>query len=395
MTVSPPDAYVFHWHPRLDRISKASWNRLAVPQDTPFLEWDWLSLMETSESISPETGWHPCHLTVERAGRLVAAAPLYVKTHSSGEFVFDYVWAEAAARMGIRYYPKLVGMVPVTPLSGYRFLIDPQESAPALIRLMLSAIDGFCETNNLSGSHFLFIAPAMRRLFRESGYQEWRHQSYRWANAHFGGFDDYLARFNTNQRRNINRERRAMAASGVRLAVAGGSDLSPEIYARMYAYYARTNEKFGLWGCKYLNPAFFSGLQSAFGRRLVFVSATEGGHSDGNPVAIAMFVHKRSWLYGRYWGSAREIPSLHFNACYYTPIEWAIANGVRFYDPGMGGEHKLRRGFVSVLNFSEHRFRDPRLRALMAAHMDEINRLETAEIKAQNARLPFVRRSDR
>ncbi|MFH1981239.1 MAG: GNAT family N-acetyltransferase [Pseudomonadota bacterium] len=391
MTLPPPDAYALQWHPGMQRIDKAAWNRLAVPLETPFLEWEWLSLMETSGSISPETGWHPCHLTVHRAGRLVAAAPLYVKTHSSGEFVFDYVWAQAAARMGLRYYPKLVGMVPVTPLAGYRFLMDSGENASALSRLMLSAIDRFCEANALSGSHFLFIAPAVRKLFHDGGYLEWRHQSYRWANAGYRGFEDYLSRFNTNQRRNIRRERRALSAAGISLSVHGGRDLPPGAYARMHAYYARTNDKFGLWGCKYLTPDFFAGLSDAFGRRLVFVSATEAGRMPVDPVAMAMFVRKGLWLYGRYWGGARDIPALHFNACYYTPIAWAIDNGVRFYDPGMGGEHKLRRGFVSVLNFSVHRFRDGRLRRLMAAHIDEINRLETAEIKAQNARLPLVR----
>ncbi len=390
MTVSPPDGPTIRWHQQMARIPEAAWNRLALPLETPFLEWEWLALMEDSGSISTETGWYPCHLTVHRNGRLVAAAPLYIKTHSSGEFVFDYIWADAAERMGVQYYPKLVGAVPVTPLSGYQFLMDPSENSAALTQLMLSAVDAFCEANALSGSHFLFLAPWMRRAFKNAGYSEWRHQSYRWANAGYGCFDDYLSRFNTNQRRNIKRERRALKTAGIRVAAVDGSDLPDDAYERMYAFYARTNDKFGLWGCKYLRPDFFSGLKKAFGHRLMFVTASE---ADGltDPLGMAMFIRKKKWLFGRYWGSARDIRNLHFNACYYSPIEWAIRNGVRFYDPGMGGEHKLRRGFVSVLNYSVHRFREPRLRGLMAAHIDEINRLETEAVISQNARLPFVR----
>lgn len=392
MTVPPPHAYTLHWHTGMDAVSRTAWNRLAAPLETPFLEWEWLALLERSGSIVPETGWHPCHLTVRRGKRLVAAAPLYVKTHSRGEFVFDHAWAEAASRMGIAYYPKLVGTVPVTPLAGYQFLVDPGEPAAPMVRLILSAVEAFGAANGLSGTHFLFTAPQMQRWLMDAGYMAWRHQSYRWANAGYASFDDYLSRFKTNQRRNIRRERRALAREGVQVRMVDGDALPASTYARMYDFYARTNEKFGLWGCKYLQPAFFDQLSDAFGHRLVFTVATEDGRDAADPVGLAMFVHKRRWLYGRYWGSARDVATLHFNACYYAPIDWAITNGVRFYDPGMGGSHKLRRGFLSVPNVSLHRYRDPRMRRLMAHHIDEINRLEMAEIRALNAQLPFARR---
>ena len=197
------------------RIDRDEWDAMAKPLPTPFLEWDWLRLMETSGSATAKTGWLPHHLTVWSGENLAAVAPMYVKGHSAGEFVFDHVWADIAGRMGIKYYPKLVGMSPFTPMSGYRFLIADGENELELTAFMVAEIDRLCHRYNISGSSFLFVDPQWNRDMLKYGYSGWRHQSYAWKNQGYKSFDDYLSVFNSNQRRNIKRERNALKNQGV------------------------------------------------------------------------------------------------------------------------------------------------------------------------------------
>ncbi len=380
----------FEWVPGMAHINKGQWNRLIGSTDSPFLEYEWLHLLEQSGSIHPSTGWHPRHLLVRQKHRLVAAAPFYVKTSSVGEFVFDQIWAEVAQRLGIPYYPKLVGMSPVTPMTGYRFLVDDRSDERQLTRDMLAEIDRFCHRNGLAGAHLLFAETDWMASVEPWGYQRWMHQSFRWTNPGMDDFADYLARFNTNQRRNVKRERRSLADQGIRIDAISGKDLPSSYYDIMYECYRRTNDKFGLWGCRYLTPAFFAHLKARFSHRLLFMVATRDGHRD-LPLGLSMLVTKGRKMYGRYWGSLTPVPHLHFNACYYAPIDWAIRNGVHTYDPGMGGEHKLRRGFEVVPNYSLHRFYDERLQQVMAANIDRINRLEGQEMRLMNREIPFSR----
>ena len=361
-------------------VDQAAWDELAEPLATPFLEWRWLHQMEASGSVAAETGWLPHHLTVWSDRNLVAAAPLYLKGHSAGEFVFDHAWADLAHRLGVAYYPKLVGMSPFTPMVGYRFLIAPAENEVALTQIILNEIDRFCRRYQLSGCSFLFVDPDWRSMLADQHFSSWMHQSYTWQNRGFQTFEEYLSVFNSNQRRNIKRERRAMAQQGI----------PPEFIPIMYDYYVRTNEKFGPWGCRYLTSSFFEGLYRDYRHRLVLVSATKADGNQGLPVGLSLLVTKGERLYGRYWGCSRPINKLHFNACYYSPIEWAISAGINSFDPGAGGPHKLRRGFSAVPNYSLHRLADQRLRRIMQSHIDEINRLEQKQIDTLNQEMPFV-----
>ena len=203
--------------------------------------------------------------------------------------------------------------------------------------------------------------------------------------------DDYLAIFNANQRRNIKRERKAVANQGIALKALTGEDIPRSLFPLMYRFYEHTNDKFGPWGCRYLTDAFFEGLYERFRHRLVFIAAYDC--SDATlPVGMSMLVTKDKNLYGRYWGSTQRFDSLHFDACYYAPIEWAILQGIQRFDPGMGGAHKIRRGFTSLASYSLHRFSDPRLLQIMQNHIDEINRLEQEQIDALNEDLPFAKR---
>ncbi len=382
--------YSILWYEKIEKVDQSAWDELALPLVTPFLEWEWLHQMEISGSATARTGWLPQHLTVWSGRNLVAAAPLYIKGHSAGEFVFDHAWADLASRLGIAYYPKLVGMSPFTPMRGYRFLVAPGEDEAALTDIMLHEIDRFCRHFQLSGCSFLFVDPHWQTMIDHPRFSSWMHQSYSWRNQGFKTFEDYLKCFNSNQRRNIKRERSAMAAQGISLQVAAGDTIPHTHIPFMYDYYVRTNEKFGPWGCKYLNQPFFDGLYRNYRHRLVLVSAYTGRQDQGPPIGMSLLVTKGNRLYGRYWGCSVPVKNLHFNACYYAPIEWAVSSGIQRFDPGAGGPHKLRRGFSAVPNYSLHRFADPRLREIMRTHIDEINHLEEVQIEALNQAIPFA-----
>lgn len=385
-----PTQLTIRWISDLGGIDRNQWDNLAGSLTFPFLEWDWLQTLESSKSACLETGWMPYHLTVWSGERLVAAAPLYIKGHSAGEFVFDNIWADVAQRMNISFYPKLVGMSPFTPMVGYRFLMAPDMDENGMTRLMVDTINDLCTQMGLSGVSFLFVDPRWGQKMQRLGFQRWQHLSFTWTNRQFESFDDYLACFNSNQRRNIKRERLAMTRQGIQLKVFTGDHIPPGMIPRMYRFYERTNDKFGPWGCKYLTPSFFDMVRSRFARRLVVVAAFRG-HERDEPVGMSFLAHKDKRLFGRYWGCEYEIPMLHFNVCYYAPIEWAIQNGVRFFDPGMGGAHKSRRGFEAVPNHSLHRFTNERLQLIMDQHIDAINRLEGEQIEKVNQQLPFAK----
>ncbi len=382
-------SYQVAWINQISEIPQAAWDELALPLKTPFLEWEWLHNLETSGSATARTGWLPSHLTIWRHQTLIAAAPLYIKGHSYGEFVFDHQWADLAYRLGCRYYPKLLGMTPFTPAEGYRFLIAPDESEAELTALMLNEIDHFCDRQQLSGCHFLFVDPTWQPLVEDYGFSSWLHHSYIWQNRGYTSFDSYLAEFNANQRRNIKRERKAVQQTGLELQILMGEAIPKTLFSLMHYFYSDTCDKF-MWGSKYLTKKFFEQLYPRYAHRVLFVAAYSE-QSPKQPIGMSFCLTKGELLYGRYWGCAQEIDCLHFDACYYTPIEWAIANGIQLFDPGAGGRHKKRRGFPATPNYSLHRFYDQHLSQILRHHIGEINRMEQLEIDQINQDLPFKR----
>jgi uncharacterized protein len=380
--------YSIVWTNKIAEIPQAAWDDLAMPLKTPFFEWEWLHIMETSGSTTAKAGWLPNHLTVWRDRTLIAIAPLYIKGHSYGEFVFDHQWADIAHRMGIDYYPKLLGMSPFTPAEGYRFLIAPNEDEDELTELMVAAIDHFCVENQISGCNFLYVEPAWQARMERLGFSSWLHHSYVWQNQGFQTFDDYLGMFNANQRRNIKRERKAVENAGLRLQVLTGDDISTSLLATVYAFYSDTCDKFGWWGSKYLTRRFFEQLHPHYRHRVVLFAAYSD-QDDRHPVGMSFCLTKGDQLYGRYWGATQDFDNLHFDTCYYTPIEWAIAHNIKTFDPGAGGRHKKRRGFPATPNYSLHRFYDPRLAKILHSYIDRINDMEQQEIDAINQDLPF------
>ncbi|MFM7311600.1 MAG: GNAT family N-acetyltransferase [Cyanobium sp.] len=382
------------WHAALSELPREQWQALlrdAAAADgeplPPFFDWSWLHLLEASGSIRPRQGWQPCHLALWRGRELVAVAPLYLKGHSYGEFVFDQSFAQLAGQLGLRYYPKLVGMSPLSPVQGYRFLIAAGEDRLLLTARMLEQIDLFCRRNSLLSCNFLYVDPGWQAMAEAAGCERWINQQSQWHNPGHRDFEAYLAGFNANQRRNIRRERRAVAEAGLTVTPLSGQEIPPPLLHRMHHFYAQHCARWGPWGSKYLSETFFEAAALELRQHLVLFSAHRGDPCD--PLAMSLCVRGGDSLWGRYWGSEIELDNLHFEVCYYAPIEWAIQRGIRRFDPGAGGSHKRRRGFLAEPRVSLHRWSDPRFEAILRDWLPGANRQMLAEIEAVNAELPF------
>ncbi|MFP4427885.1 MAG: GNAT family N-acetyltransferase [Desulfovermiculus sp.] len=374
--------YSFTWHDSILEIKNSEWDTLDRALPTPFLSWEWLRLLETSGSVRPETGWQPRHLAVFRAGRLVAAAPLFIKTHSDGEFVFDRFFAQVAQSMDLAYYPKLVGMSPFTPIGAYQFLVDKDENQDRLIRVVQQEIGRFCQANSLSGCHYHFVDPGWGRELQGLGFHAWTHPGFAWQNKGYEGFEDFLARFRSNRRKSIKKERKSLASQGITCKALTGEDIREEHLAWMYDFYVHTNQRYFPWSCKYLTRDFFLGLEDNLKDHLLLLAAYRRGQTQ--PLGMSMLVYKGEQLFGRYWGGVDGIPFLHFNLCYYEPIQWAIHNRMQRFDPGMGGEHKLYRGFELVPNYSLHRIYVPEMQHVLAVSLHEVNTIQERRIMELN-----------
>ncbi len=400
-----PDSRL-QWVEGMHQVGRDAWDSLGWPADTPFLAHDWLRLLEDSGSVGPGTGWTPMHLLARRGDRLAGAAALYRKDHSEGEFVFDHSLARLADQAGIPYYPKLVGMSPFSPAGRYGFAVAPGEEASVLGRAMLDEVLAGAGAGGLGAVQCNYVDPVWADpsgadppgadqdlaegppptagpWLRERGFMAWRHQSYLWRDRGWGDFDAFLASLRHGPRRNIRRERAAVRRAGLDVRMVTGDEAPEAWFALMHGYYAATNARFGPWQCKWLTEDFFRGLAGSPRRHLAFAAALRPGRSE--PVALSMFVMGGDTLYGRYWGAAEHVPLLHFECCYYAPMQWALERGIRRFDPGIGSEHKARRGFIAVPNLSVHRPADPGLRALLAMHEDEINAAEAAWLDELNA----------
>ena len=376
------------WHRSIREIPQQQWDNLLAEQVSPFYRWSWLAALEKSGSVAPDQGWQPLHLSIWREGQLVAFAPLYLKGHSYGEFVFDQSFARLAGDLGLRYYPKLIGMSPVSPIQGYRFHVHPKEDAQELTAVMLRLIDEFAARNEILSCNFLYVDPSWKPLAEAAGCAAWVNQQSLWSADGQTDFSDYLAGFNANQRRNIKRERKAVQKAGLSVTPITGEALTPALLSRMHGFYEQHCSRWGVWGSKYLQASFFDQLvEPGLAQHVVLFSAHRGDPFD--PVAMSLCVQDARHLWGRYWGSDEEIDCLHFEVCYYAPIEWALQQGLKSFDPGAGGSHKRRRGFVARPHSSLHRWYDPRMDTLIRSWLPRANGLMQEEIEAINAELPF------
>lgn len=384
------------WHQSIEEIPRDLWNVLDSDSPTPLLSWEWLAHLERSGSVSPETGWHPHHLTYWEGAGLIGAVPLYLRDHSWGEFVFDFAFADLADQFGLAYYPKLVGMSPVSPTPAFRFLTVPGRERE-ITTTLFTLIRRWCIDNDIPVLQFNFVIPEWVEHLSTLGMQPWQHHGFEWINEGLASFDQYINRFTKNQRRNIRRERRSMIDQGLSLEVLPADTAHPKIFQRMAEYYHRTNDQFGPYAARFLDGRFFTEMPKEVRRHVFFVGAFEEGEGapGDDPLALSMLIRKGDRLIGRYWGTRAYRKDLHFNACYYTPIEWAINEGIRVFDPGMGSPHKARRGFRSVPNWSLHYFFRPEMQAILEANIDHINAQEGHRIRRLDRSVPVKKQVGR
>ena len=355
----------------VSEIPRDEWNVL-VANESPFLEWDWLASLEQSGAVGGETGWLPRPLVARRNRALIAACPLYIKAHSEGEFVFDWGWADAAQRAGLRYYPKMLVGVPFTPVAGARFLVAAGEDRARWTARLGETLRSICDEGKLSSVHINFcradeIEAVTGRADGEDerGYMLRVGFQYHWRNRDYGCFDDYLAQFRSKRRNQVRRERRAMDEQSVSIEAVTGDGISEDLIEPMFRCYLSTIES-RHWGRQYLSRGFFELLSERFKNRLCFVVARR----DGAIIAGTTNVVKGDALYGRYWGALQPTRHLHFNVCYYAAIEFCIERGLSRFEPGAGGDYKYLRGFDPEPTFSLHYLQDPRLAQAVARFLE-------------------------
>jgi predicted N-acyltransferase len=362
-------------------VPAAQWNALAG--DYPFLRHEFLAALEDSGCVSAPGGWTPQHLVLEDAGGLVAAAPLYLKDHSWGEFVFDFAWARAASQRGVPYYPKLLCAVPFTPASGPRLLVRPGVPAAAVSERLLGAMREHAQSADLSSAHALFLDQPGRDACAADGWLLRRDCHFQWHNRGYRDFGDFLDGFSAEKRKKARRERRRVLEQGIEFRTLMGGDLDEALIALVHDFHAITFIRHG--HSPYLNRAFFTQIARTLGASLLVKLAL----CAGRPVAAAVFFRSADTLFGRYWGADADYHSLHFETCYYQGIDYCIEHGIRRFEPGTQGEHKIARGFEPALTWSAHWIADAVLRRAIASYLDREGDAIDAYAAAADAHAPF------
>ena len=340
-------------------LSAAQWDAL-FPAGYPFTRHAFLAALEAHGCVGPELGWTPCHAVLSDESGIAAIAPLYLKAHSYGEFVFDFAWADASRRIGQPYYPKLINAIPFTPCTGPRI-----GARDELSRLkMAQQLPALAATAGMSGAHALFVDDADFAACTAAGMVERNDVQFHWYNAGYADFAAFLATFSSDKRKKILRERRRVAEAGIRFEIRAGHELNEAEWRRVYHLYANTYAERGQR--PYLTREFFLdyGRQPDTAVRLVL--AIEGTEM----VAVAILLRGGDTLYGRHWGAADRYNGLHFETCYYQGIEYCIREGLAHFDAGAQGEHKLARGFTPMITRSAHWLAEPRLFDAVADHLE-------------------------
>jgi predicted N-acyltransferase len=341
---------------RIAEIGREGWEACAAPLGNPFVSYDFLDIAEEAGCAVERTGWGPQHLSVEdEDGRVAAVAPLYLKSHSQGEYIFDHAWADAYERAGGQYYPKLLSAAPFTPATGPRLLVRPGVDVEEARRILLGGGLALCERYGASGLHINFPTEDEWTWLGEQGLSMREGQQYHWRNAGYTDFEGFLGALSSGRRKTIRRERRDALAE-VEVFALTGADITEDHWDAFFAFYMDTGSR--KWGRPYLNRLFFSLLGERMADRVLLVMARRRGRW----VAGALNLIGDDCLYGRNWGCLEEIPFLHFELCYYQAIDWAIQRGLARVEAGAQGQHKIARGYLPAPVRSAHYIADPRLR---------------------------------
>ncbi|MGR3639675.1 GNAT family N-acetyltransferase [Alterinioella nitratireducens] len=375
-------------HASLADIDPVDWDACACPEAAdgpptdPFTTHRFLSALEQSGSVGPGTGWQPHYLLVRAGGEVIAAAPLYAKGHSQGEYIFDHNWAHAFERAGGQYYPKLQVAVPFTPATGRRFLTRPGWEDAGRAGLVQGAVQ-VAENGGLSSVHVTFCTEEEAERGAQMGLLHRITQQFHWMNRGYADFDGFLASLASRKRKAIRRERRQAQAFGGEIVSLTGDDLRPEHWDAFWAFYQDTGAR--KWGQPYLTRAFFDIVQETMRDDVLLVLALR----DGHPIAGALNFIGRDALFGRYWGCIEHHPCLHFELCYYQAIDAAIARGLSRVEAGAQGDHKLARGYLPVATHSLHWLADPGFSEAVANYLEAERDAMEDEIEVLTSYGPF------
>ncbi len=366
---------------RVSEVPAGDWNALAGQY--PFLRHEFLAAMEDSGCASRRSGWSPRHLLLSDERGLAAAAPMYEKTHSWGEFVFDFAWARAAEQAGMAYYPKLVCAVPFTPATGPRLLCRADLPAPGLRAALLAAMRDRMADEQLSSVHALFLDAPGRDACEQDGWLLRRDCHFQWHNRSYRDFDDFLDSFSAEKRKKARRERRRVLEQGIEFVTLRGDQLTDELLERVFRLHETTFIRHG--HTPYLNRAFFNRIAQTLSESFFVKLAMRAGTA----VAVAVFFRSADTLYGRYWGADADYHSLHFETCYYQGIDYCITHQLANFEPGTQGEHKIARGFEPALTWSAHWIGDLPLRRAIASFLTREGQAIDAYASEADAHAPF------
>jgi hypothetical protein len=362
---------------RIQEIPAEAWDACAGTAN-PFLTHAFLETLEASKSATPETGWAPRHVVIEDARRqVIGVVPMYLKSHSYGEYVFDHGWADAYRRAGGQYYPKLLVAVPFTPVPGPRLLLRPGDNDTATRHAVIGALAQIAEQIGVSSLHVTFCLKEEADAFEEAGWLIRQGQQFHWANGGYKTFDDFLGALSHNRRKAIRKERREVAALGLEIDMLTGAALELRHWDIFFQLYLQTSDR--KWGSAYLTRDFFHRLGATMADKVALVLA----HKDGDYVGGALNLIGADTLYGRNWGSRGDYPFLHFEACYYQAIDFAIQRGLAKVEAGAQGEHKIQRGYLPVPTYSAHWIADRGFRKAVAEYLVR----ETMHVEAESAEL--------
>jgi predicted N-acyltransferase len=350
-------------HPAIKEIDAADWDACAG-DNNPFVSHAFLSAVEESGSANARTGWVPRHAVLRReCGSVVAVAPIYAKSHSYGEYVFDHGWANALERVGERYYPKLQVAVPFSPVPGPRLLRRP--GTDVSVGTLANALEQACEAHNLSSVHVTFCQEDEWNGLGEAGWLRRMGMQFHWENNGYKDFDDFLGALSSRKRKVLRRERRDANAAGLTFHSLSGKDITEKHWDAFFRFYHATVDR--KWGSAYLTRKFFSLLGEKLGDRVVLMYA----ENAGKPVAGALNLAGSEALFGRNWGCVGDFPFLHFELCYYRAIDWAIEHGLKRVEAGAQGRHKIQRGYLPKPTYSAHWIAHTGLRRAVANFVDE------------------------